>query len=337
MSTGTIDESLYFDPNKILSYEKKLNFIVALRSYGKTYGTKNFAVKRHIKHGEEFVYIKRHKGDLTNLDSFFQELVDKYPEHTFTVKGKNFYIDGNKCGQAIPLSSWQKIKSSVFVNTTVIIFDEFIKEKDLSYYLPNEVEAFFNLLHTIVRDRENFWVFMLGNAVTMANPYFMYLKLFPKKGEEIYRKGEILVNIPNATEMSQQQTKTAIGRIVSGTHYEQYAMFNEWKDDNEAFIEKRTPQSKYVATFELDGKMIGLWHDKNKNLLYISSKHNPKYKQHIVTNKALYGEGKTLVTNFKQNYYSFKLGKAFLKGQLRFDDIYVREHGYDLLKELRVQ
>lgn len=329
--------NLYFNPSNILSHGLKINFIVALRNYGKTYGTKLFAIKRHLNHGEEFIYIKRHNGDLKNLDSFFNEFREVYPEHTFTVKGKYFYCDGVKCGQAIPLSMWQKMKSAVFNNTTVIIFDEFIKEKDLSYYLPNEVESFMNLLQTIVRGRENFWVFMLGNAVTMANPYFMYFKLFPKKGQEIYKRGEFLVNIPNAFDFKETQTTTAMGRIMKGTHYEQYALFNEWKEDNEAFIEKRTPQSKYVATFEIQGKCLGLWFDKHKNLLYLSSKHNPIHQHYIVTDKHAYEEGKTLVSQFKQNYHTLKLGMGFLKGQLRFDDIFVRERGYDLLKELKVQ
>ena len=58
---------------------------------------------------------------------------------------------------------------------------------------------------------------------------------------------------------------------------------------------------------------------------------------YYVTEKQYYEEGRTLVKNFKQEYHCLKLGNAFLKGQLRFDDIYTREIGYDLLKELKVQ
>ena len=332
-------KNLFLNVNRLLTYACKIIIVVALRGYGKTYGAKKFAINRHIKHGEEFIYIKRHKEDLSadNLSPFFSSLQEEFPNHTFLVKGKMFYCDGNIIGRAIPLSSWQKMKSTEFPNVTTIIFDEFIKEKDLSHYLPNEVESFLNLLDTIVRNRENFWVFMLGNAVTMANPYFMYFKLFPQKDQEIYRKGEFLVNIPKAETFMDYRKTTAMGRIMAGTNYEQYSLYNEWKDENEAFIEKRTTQSKYVATFNTQDRVLGLWYDKHQNLLYLSKKHNKQHKNYIVTKKDVYQEGRTLVTNFKQDYYSMKLGNAFLKGQLRFDDIFVREIGYDLLKELKVQ
>lgn len=329
--------SHFLDVNKIVSHCKAVMLIVALRGYGKTYGTKEFAVKRHLKHGEEFIYIKRHKDDLAELDTFFDSLSLKYPEHEFSVKGKRFYCDGNLCGRAIPLSRWQKIKSSEFPNVSVIIFDEFIKEKDLSYYLPNEVEAFLNVIDTIGRNKDNFWVFMLGNAVTMANPYFLYFGLFPKRDQEIYKKGEFLVNIPKAEIFKEERKNTLVGRIIKGTNYEKFSLYNEWKDDNEVFIEKRTPNSKYIATFECEGKLLGLWFDKNASLLYLSDKCNPKFPTHIVTSKEDYDEGKTLVSGFKNNYHTLKLGKAFLKGQLRFDDIYTRELGYELLKQLKVQ
>lgn len=332
-------ENLYLNINRLLSYACKIIIVVALRGYGKTYGAKKFAIQRHLKHGEEFIYIKRHKDDLSadNLSTFFETLQEEFPDHEFIVKGKTFWCDGNLFGRAIPLSTWQKMKSTEFPNVTVIIFDEFIKEKDLSHYLPNEVESFLNLLDTIVRNRENFWVFMLGNAVTMANPYFMYFKLFPKKGQEIYRKGEFIVNLPKAEHFQDFRKQTAMGRIMAGTNYERFSLYSEWKDENEAFIEKRTPQSKYVATFNTQDRVLGLWFDKHQNLLYLSKKHNMVHKNYIVTKKENYKEGRTLVTNFKQEYYSQKLGSAFLKGQLRFDDIFVREIGYELLKELKVQ
>ena len=332
-------KNIYLDYTRLLSYAMHIMIVVALRGYGKTYGAKKFAINRHIKHGEKFIYLKRHKNDLNNLESFFSSLQKEFPDHQFTNKGKYFYCDGNMFGQAIPLSSWQKMKSAEFEEYTVLIFDEFIKEKDLSYYLPNEVEAFLNFIDTVFRNREKFWIFMLGNAVTMANPYFMYFKLFPKKGEEFYKKGEFLVHIPNeqANDFIEHRKTTPIWRIIQGTNYEKYSLYNEWKEDNEAFLEKRSKQSKYVATFEVGHKMLGLWIDKNMNLLFFSEKHNPQYSVLITTDKEQYSEGKTLVTNFKQNYYTHKLGSAYLKGQLRFDDIHVRELGYELLKQLKVQ
>lgn len=334
---NALSNGIYFNPNHILSYDKPMNFIIADRGYGKTYSTKKYAINRHLKHGEQFVYIKRFKDDLAKVDNFFNKIQREFPDHEFTVNGKTFFCDGNICGYAIPLSSWQKEKSNEYPDVKTIIYDEFIKEKDLSYYLPNEVESFLNLVDTIVRDTNDFRVFLLGNAVTLANPYFLYFKLYPQKDQEIYRKGAMLVNIPKPEKFRQARKQTTMGLIMQGTNYEKFALYSEWKDDNEAFIEKRTPESKYVATFTTSTGSLGLWHDKNKNTLYLSKKLNMKHKNHFVMKKELYKENRILVTNFKQNYYTHKLGSAFLKGQLRFDNLFVREVGYDILKELKVQ
>ena len=58
--------------------------------------------------------------------------------------------------------------------------------------------------------------------------FFMYFKLFPKKGQEIYRKGEFLVNIPKAHIFQEYRKNTAMGRIMAGTQYEQFSLYNEW-------------------------------------------------------------------------------------------------------------
>ena len=123
VKTKEVDTSVFFNPNQILSHDKTLNMILASRGYGKTYGAKVFAINRHLKHGEEFVYIKRHKNDLENMDSFFQDVQQEFPDEEFTVKGRRFYCNGNMIGRAIPLSSWQKQKSQVFEHVTSIIFD----------------------------------------------------------------------------------------------------------------------------------------------------------------------------------------------------------------------
>ena len=332
-----VNEDVFFNPNKILSHDKALNMILASRGYGKTYGAKTFAVNRHLKHGEQFLYIKRHKSDLENMENFFNDIREQFPDEEFNVKGRRFYINGNLVGRAIPLSTWQKQKSQVFSDTTVIIFDEFIKEKDLSYYLPNEVESFMNLLDTIVRNRSNWWVFMLGNAVTLANPYFQYFKLFPKGDQEIYKKGEILVNIPKAYRFKEYRKETKIGKLMQNTDYAKFSIDNEFKEDNEIFIERRTKESKYVCTFNINGVSLGLWHDKQKNLIYLSDKVNEHYRNYIVTDKNNYQDGRQLVTSFKDNYFTLKLGQGFKKAQLRFDNLMVRSHGYDLLNKLKVQ
>lgn len=123
--------SIYYDYNKIMSYNAFINFLHGERGVGKTYGISKFVVKQFIKNNDEFAYIRRFKTELKeNVPTFFNPLI-KNKEFTnhLSNKGNKFYCDGKICGYAMTLSTSQNLKSSNFEKVKYIIFDEYLIEE----------------------------------------------------------------------------------------------------------------------------------------------------------------------------------------------------------------
>ena len=191
MTSPAKDTSHFYNYDKINSFNAVFNFCVGLRGVGKTFGAKERAVKRAISRGEQFVYIRRYKDELQiSRDTFFDDLIaeGKFPEYDFRINGKvaqmtlKVTAEGKKkewvtIGHFIPLSIAQSVKSASFPKVTTIIYDEFIIEKGLVQYLPNEAVKFQGLYSTIARSRENVRVYFLANAVSITNPYFLYYNI----------------------------------------------------------------------------------------------------------------------------------------------------------------
>ena len=91
---------MYWDIAKPLSYNALFNFIVGARGCGKTFGVKQWCIKDFLKTGYQFVYVRRYKTELKTVKTFFFDIADHFPNHTFEVKGNEFNIDGKTAGYA---------------------------------------------------------------------------------------------------------------------------------------------------------------------------------------------------------------------------------------------
>lgn len=123
--------SIYYDYNKIMSYNAFINFLHGERGVGKTYGLSKFVVKQFIKNNDEFAYIRRFKTELKEaVPNFFNPLINnKEFTNQLSNKGNKFYCDGKICGYAMTLSTAQNLKSSNFDKVKYIIFDEYLIEE----------------------------------------------------------------------------------------------------------------------------------------------------------------------------------------------------------------
>jgi hypothetical protein len=221
-----MDKSLYYDPNKLLSYNRILNCCIGARGIGKSYGFKKHVVNRFLKHGKQFIYLRRYKGELTKLPQFFNDIKNEFPNTEFKVKGRQLFINGKQAGWGIPLSAWQSEKSNAYPDVETILFDEFIREKDNSGYLPNEVPALLNFMDTVFRDRENVRCVCLSNAVTIVNPYFLYFSLIPNINKRFNAYDSIVVEIPDSKDFSAARRQTKFGALIDGTEYGEMALDN---------------------------------------------------------------------------------------------------------------
>lgn len=204
----------YYTLDNILSKNADYNIIFGERSNGKTYATLKYGLERYIKTGEQFAYIRRWREDLRGkrAESLFanhvangliEQLTNGKFNEVFYLSNKWFlsYYDKEK-NKRFPdstpfcygfcLSEQEHEKSSSYPNVTTIIFDEFLTRR---IYLPDEFMLFMNLLSTIIRNRDNVKVFMLGNTVNRFCPYFQEMGLkqvgVMEQGTiDIYRFGE---------------------------------------------------------------------------------------------------------------------------------------------------
>ncbi|AMR58252.1 DNA encapsidation ATPase [Bacillus phage vB_BsuP-Goe1] len=330
-------ESLYYDPNKMLSYDRILNFIIGARGIGKSYAMKKHPIKRFIKYGEQFIYVRRYKPELKKIGNYFNDIAQEFPSHEFKVKGRQFFIDGKLAGWAIPLSAWQSEKSNAYPMVTTIVFDEFIRERDNSGYIPNEVDALLNLMDTVFRTRENGRCICLSNAVSVINPYFVYFGLVPDINKRFNAYKHILIEIPDSKDFSDERRKTKFGQLIDGTEYGEMSLDNEFVNDSDVFIEKRSKNSKFVFSIVYKGMRMGVWVDAQQMLLYLTTDYDPSTKNVYALTADDLEEDMILVSNYKKNYHIRKLCSAFMNGQLRFDNQLMRTIGYEMFKKMRVQ
>jgi len=330
-------EHKYYDPQKLLSYNRVLNFVIGLRGYGKSYAWKKYPINRFIKHGEQFIYVRRYKTDLKRIGRYFDDVKQEFPDHKFEVKGYELKIDGKTAGWAIPLSMWQSVKSNAYPLVTTMVFDEFIREKDNSSYIPNEVEALLNLMDTVFRDRDNVRCVCLGNSVTVVNPYFLYFNIVPNLDKRYNAYESIVVEIPDGKDFADERRKTKFGKLIDGTNYGEMSLDNKFVNDSQTFIEPRSKNSKFKFALVYNGMTIGVWVDVQEHLMYMSHDYDPNSPNIFALNANDMSEQNMLMKNWKSNYYTLKLGRAFLKSCVRFDNQVLRNVCYEMFNKMRIQ
>ena len=267
-------KNIYYNYDRIISYNSLLNILIGERGVGKTYGASKLVTSNFIKKKRQFIYLRRYKTELSkSIKKFFQPLIknEEFKDHTLEVKGNTFIIDDEIAGYGVTLSTAQQLKSSNFNDVYYIIFDEFLIEPGQGYYLKNEVFSFLGLIETIGRMRD-IKIFMLANAVTEVNPYFLFFDLtLPYNNDiKLFKDGMILLQYMKNEEYRKMKKETKFGKLVAGTDYEDYAIDNKFNDDDNVFIEKKTGQSKFSFAFIYKDKTLGVWIDYNNGKMYVS-------------------------------------------------------------------
>lgn len=109
----------------------------------------------------------------------------------FDAKGKRELAD-EPFMYAFSLTSMEHDKSTSYPRVTTIVFDEFIAREA---YIPDEFVLFANTLSTIIRQRNNVKIIMLGNSVNKYCPYYTEMGLTHvrsmRPGDlEVYKYGQ---------------------------------------------------------------------------------------------------------------------------------------------------
>ena len=209
----------YYSLNKINKKDATYNVIFGERSNGKTYATLKQVLENYFNDGSQFAYIRRWSVDVQpkRMNNLFNAIIeDGYLEKlsggkftaifyrtgrfylcTYNDKGKPIYNEEDIIGYAFSLSENEHNKANSYPRVTNIIFDEFLTNK---IYLPDEFMLFMNTVSTIVRQRTNVKIYMLGNTVNKFCPYFKEMGLTNilsmKQGSiDVYTYGETKLKV----------------------------------------------------------------------------------------------------------------------------------------------
>lgn len=283
-----MNNDMWLNLDKIMSYGALLNFVIGERGVGKSYSCKKFMINHFKSKGKQCAYIRRYNKELQEAlikkgtPIFFDQIKKEFPNDKLTNNSELLYCNDEICGFAMPLSTSNILKSSSYQNVDTIIFDEFIIDKGTYHYLQNEVTMFMELIETIARLRPNIKIFMLGNAISITNPYFIELNIkLPYNSEFIinYKDNEgkplILTYYGKNLKYREEKKKSRTGQLFNLTGYGKYAIDNEMLRDSKAFIQKKTPNSKFYFILKLNNKNIGIWLDYKEQKMYISYDYDP--------------------------------------------------------------
>lgn len=185
----------YYSLKNIMSLNALYNVIIGERSNGKTFACLKYAVERYIKYGEQAALIRRWREDFIGKrgSAMFESIesagiIKKSSKNAWS--GVYYYaskwylyridesgervIDERPFAFGFAISSMEHDKSTSYPGIKTVIFDEFISRQA---YLPEEFVLFMNVLSTIIRERDDVKIFMLGNTVSKFCPYFKEMGL----------------------------------------------------------------------------------------------------------------------------------------------------------------
>ena len=181
----------YYNLNAILKTNSTYNVIIGERSNGKTYASLKYGVEQYFKNGSQIAIIRRWQSDIkgNRASEVFKALLandeihkiskgeyegihyygGKYYLCNYGDDGKALYNENDVIAYPFSLSDTEHNKSISYPDIKTIIFDEFLTRQ---VYLPDEFILFMNTISTIVRNRTDVKIFMLGNTVNRYSPYF---------------------------------------------------------------------------------------------------------------------------------------------------------------------
>ena len=273
LNYSNLDPTRY-DCQRVLSYKRQLTFVVGDRRVGKTFKYKLKCIKKSlIKHAITFMWLRIMKTEIDEAKASFFEDIEKlniFPEYSFKVVGNYGYATLLSTGETFAICYFgfiknaQTIKGTAFPYVEVVVLDEFMQEEGMQP-CKNMVNLLFSILYSVFSLRKIRCV-LLGNAVTMVNPFFVHYGV--RDINRPFTKGKDYV-IENVNYEERYATfrdnakKSDFGNLVKGTDYEKYALENKFVMDDTSDVRKlKLNKSDIVCAFQLE-KLINVYIDKN--------------------------------------------------------------------------
>lgn len=273
----------WYDARAILSRNALWSIISGPRSIGKTYGAKLRAVKRGIRTGQQTIWIRRTKTELTPAKSgFFDTIAPLFPGFDFRVEGDagQVKMGGEKwvtIFRFIPLSLASQYKGTEFPEVVEMIYDECFADPDMGVrYLTEELARLQNFWITVnrsrtVKGRAAVRVMMLGNATTLDNPIFLEYGFSAVREWQrgVGTQGDVVLHLVDASRYKQRVSETIYGHVL-GTVAIDYAAGDYFVPDGGLVVDERPADSTPFATLVTLRGTFGLWQSADYLRMYVT-------------------------------------------------------------------
>lgn len=346
-------ESKYYDGTKLLSMkdingrEPELFICTTNRTGGKTTYFGRLLIRRFLRDGSKFILLYRYNYELDDVaDKFFKDLKGLFFSNYFMSSKRRangiFHelflattedeedSDAKCCGYAISLNSADMIKkySHLFSDAKCILFDEF--QSETNHYCTDEITKFLSIHTSIARGQGEqvrpLPVYMLGNQVSIINPYYTELEISSRLTKETnFLRGDGFVLENGFVESASiAQKDSGINRAFKKNTYVAYSSENIYLNDNLAFVERpETCASKYLATIKYKGKNYAIKEYRELGILYCDDKADATFPMRI----------SITTDDHNINYVMLKANDMFIsnmrfffeRGAFRFKDLKCKE------------
>ena len=297
----------YYTIKRIQKENADINIIFGERGNGKTYSVQDILLDRFLKKGEQCFILRRWMEDVktSNAQNMWDgKLLSKFYDRSggrfrniilkanrfiavdYDDKDKPIINEANTVGFVWDLNEAERLKGQSFPFVTNIVFEEFISLSQMGY-LPEEVNFFLNVLSTIIRDRTDVKIWMLGNTINPYNPYFKYfgIKGLELKQGEIWTKTDTVTGGKLAVEFCEMRRKGSL-KDTSAKYFSlgesdgttDMILTGQWQLPN-------YPVMKFRPAFSISRKMIVfddhllsfhlMTDDKGRSYIYVKEE-NPK-------------------------------------------------------------
>lgn len=338
----------YYDSEKLLSIkdldglEPAIYMITSNRCAGKTTHFLLKAIETFKNTKRKTALIYRHQYELSSACSIFQsalKIYDSMQHELITVshaKGLfyEFLLDGESFAFSLSLSNVDALKkySPLFSEVDICIFDEFQKEDGI--YLKNEVQKLQSLLISVARgggaQSRPIKMFLLGNNVSMLNPYFVYFDINRRfKPDTKFIRGHGWIAEFNFNESASKAIKENALFRAFDSDYMKTSAYNKKLFKEDEFLENCVGKTKYLFTIKHDGKLWGVREELSTGRTFINEKPDNNCKTTIVFTSGEHGSN-TIMVN-KNSFTIKKLKESYELGLLRFSSLNAKNVVYDIL------
>lgn len=274
MALQALGEDDYYDLHNLLTHNAQWNFIIGARGLGKTYAAKRYGIREYLKHGHEFIYLRRTDVEQKRKETFFKDIQEHFPKYTFRINGEKGQLhksswdekDWRTCCYFIALSQAGGLKSVAYPKVHLIIFDETFP--DNLQFLSNEVNSFSEFYNTVDRWQDKTRVLFLSNAVQKANPYFAKYRLDissqQQNGQQykLYCGEFICLELADYGGFSAKVAHSRFGKFLEqyDKDYADYAIRNKFRDESDTLIANIPADGELSYVLDTENySRFGIW------------------------------------------------------------------------------